>query len=45
MVSMSGNIQAAVAEMKGGLMGALKRAVGGESAFVSTFRRDADRAR
>lgn len=36
MVSMSGNIDLQSA-MKGGLMGALKRAVGGESAFVSTF--------
>ncbi len=36
MVSMSGNIDLQ-SQMKGGLMGALKRAVGGESAFVSTF--------
>ncbi|NBO66562.1 MAG: TIGR00266 family protein [Acidobacteria bacterium] len=36
MVSMSGNIELQ-SQMKGGLMGALKRAVGGESAFVSTF--------
>jgi uncharacterized protein (TIGR00266 family) len=36
MVSMSGNIELQ-SEMKGGLFGALKRAVGGESAFVSTF--------
>lgn len=36
MVSMSGNVDLA-AEMKGGVFGALKRAVGGESAFVSTF--------
>ncbi len=36
MVSMSANIDLH-AEMKGGLFGALKRAVGGESAFVSTF--------
>lgn len=36
MVSMSSNIDLN-AEMKGGLFGALKRAVGGESAFVSTF--------
>lgn len=36
MVSMSANVEL-FAEMKGGLFGALKRAVGGESAFVSTF--------
>jgi uncharacterized protein (TIGR00266 family) len=36
MVSMSGNIDLQ-SEMKGGVFGALKRAVGGESAFVSTF--------
>ncbi|MCI0663179.1 MAG: TIGR00266 family protein [Acidobacteria bacterium] len=36
MVSMSGNVDLQ-SQMKGGLMGALKRAVGGESAFVSTF--------
>jgi uncharacterized protein (TIGR00266 family) len=36
MVSMSANVDLN-AEMKGGLFGALKRAVGGESAFVSTF--------
>ena len=36
MVSMSGNIELQ-SQMKGGLMGAFKRAVGGESAFVSTF--------
>ncbi|MBX7170212.1 MAG: TIGR00266 family protein [Pyrinomonadaceae bacterium] len=36
MVSMSGNVEL-YAEMKGGIFGALKRAVGGESAFVSTF--------
>lgn len=36
MVSMSANVEL-YAEMKGGLFGALKRAVGGESAFVSTF--------
>lgn len=36
MVSMSSNIDLN-SEMKGGLFGALKRAVGGESAFVSTF--------
>lgn len=36
MVSMSGNIELQ-SQMKGGLMGALKRAVGGESAFISTF--------
>lgn len=36
MVSMSANIEL-TSEMKGGVFGALKRAVGGESAFVSTF--------
>ena len=36
MVSMSANIELQ-AQMKGGLFGALKRAAGGESAFVSTF--------
>lgn len=36
MVSMSGNVDLH-SEMKGGVFGALKRAVGGESAFVSTF--------
>ena len=36
MVSMSGNIELQ-SQMKGGLLGALKRAAGGESAFVSTF--------
>ncbi|MGI8813322.1 MAG: TIGR00266 family protein [Pyrinomonadaceae bacterium] len=36
MVSMSANIDLS-SEMKGGVFGALKRAVGGESAFVSTF--------
>jgi uncharacterized protein (TIGR00266 family) len=36
MVTMSGNIELQ-SRMKGGLMGALKRAVGGETAFVSTF--------
>ena len=36
MVSMSSNIDLN-SEMKGGLFGALKRAVGGESAFVSIF--------
>lgn len=36
MVSMSANIDL-YSEMKGGVFGALKRAVGGESAFVSTF--------
>ena len=36
MVSMSANVELN-AEMKGGIFGALKRAVGGESAFVSTF--------
>jgi uncharacterized protein (TIGR00266 family) len=36
MVSMSANVELQ-SEMKGGLFGALKRAAGGESAFVSTF--------
>ena len=36
MVSMSSNVDL-FSEMKGGVFGALKRAVGGESAFVSTF--------
>ena len=36
MVSMSGHIELQ-SQMKGGVFGALKRAVGGESAFVSTF--------
>lgn len=36
MVSMSANVDL-TSEMKGGVFGALKRAVGGESAFVSTF--------
>ena len=36
MVSMSANVDL-YSEMKGGVFGALKRAVGGESAFVSTF--------
>ncbi len=36
MVSMSANIDLS-SELKGGVFGALKRAVGGESAFVSTF--------
>jgi uncharacterized protein (TIGR00266 family) len=36
MVSMSANVEL-LSQMKGGLMGAFKRAVGGESAFVSTF--------
>ncbi len=36
MVSMSANIDLH-SELKGGVFGALKRAVGGESAFVSTF--------
>lgn len=36
MVSMSANIELQ-SSMKGGVFGALKRAVGGESAFVSTF--------
>lgn len=36
MVSMTSNVDLH-SEMKGGVFGALKRAVGGESAFVSTF--------
>lgn len=36
MVSMSANIELQ-SQMKGGLMGGLKRMVGGETAFVSTF--------
>jgi len=36
MVSMSANIELQ-AQMKGGILGAIKRAAGGESAFVSTF--------
>ncbi len=36
MVAMSANVELQ-SQMKGGLMGALKRAAGGESAFVSTF--------
>ncbi|MBD0327085.1 MAG: TIGR00266 family protein [Pyrinomonadaceae bacterium] len=36
MVSMSANVELQ-SEMKGGLFGAIKRAAGGESAFVSTF--------
>lgn len=36
MVSMSANIELQ-SQMKGGVMGALKRMVGGESAFISTF--------
>jgi uncharacterized protein (TIGR00266 family) len=36
MVSMSAHVELQ-AQMKGGVFGALKRAVGGESAFVSTF--------
>ncbi len=36
MVSMSANVDLH-SEMKGGIFGALKRTVGGESAFVSTF--------
>ena len=36
MVSMSANVELQ-SQMKGGLFGALKRAAGGESAFVSTF--------
>src|SRR4030095_3656012 len=36
MVSMTANVELQ-SQMKGGLLGALKRAAGGESAFVSTF--------
>jgi len=36
MVSMSSNVELQ-SQMKGGLIGALKRAAGGESAFISTF--------
>lgn len=36
MVSMSANVELE-SQMKGGLFGAIKRAAGGESAFVSTF--------
>lgn len=36
MVSMSANIELE-SQMKGGLLGAIKRAAGGESAFISTF--------
>jgi uncharacterized protein (TIGR00266 family) len=36
MVSMTGNIDLR-SQMKGGVLGAIKRRVGGESAFVSTF--------
>ncbi len=36
MVSMSANVELQ-SQMKGGFFGAIKRAVGGESAFVSTF--------
>jgi uncharacterized protein (TIGR00266 family) len=36
MVSMSANVEL-ISQMKGGLFGAIKRAAGGESAFVSTF--------
>ena len=36
MVSMSANVELD-SQLKGGVFGALKRAVGGESAFVSTF--------
>lgn len=36
MVSMTSNVEL-YSEMKGGIFGALKRAVGGESVFVSTF--------
>jgi uncharacterized protein (TIGR00266 family) len=36
MVSMAANVEL-ISEMKGGIFGALKRAVVGESAFVSTF--------
>jgi uncharacterized protein (TIGR00266 family) len=36
MVSMSANIELQ-SQMKGGIFGAIKRAAGGESAFISTF--------
>jgi uncharacterized protein (TIGR00266 family) len=36
MVSMSSNVELS-SQMKGGLFGALKRVIGGETAFVSTF--------
>jgi uncharacterized protein (AIM24 family) len=36
MVSMSANVELQ-SQMKGGLLGAIKRAAGGESAFISTF--------
>src|SRR5262245_7984775 len=36
MVAMSGNVEL-YSQMKSGFMGALKRVVGGETAFVSTF--------
>src|SRR5215510_10799869 len=36
MVAMSGNVEL-YSQMKSGIMGALKRVVGGETAFVSTF--------
>src|ERR1051326_236483 len=36
MVSMSANIELE-SQMKGGFLGAIKRAAGGESAFISTF--------
>ena len=36
MVSMSANIELQ-SQMKGGFLGAIKRAAGGESAFISTF--------
>ncbi|MDQ3813895.1 MAG: AIM24 family protein, partial [Armatimonadota bacterium] len=36
MVAMSANVELQ-SQMKGGLFGAIKRAAGGESAFVSTF--------
>src|ERR687891_526288 len=36
MVSMSANVELQ-SQMKGGLFGAIKRAAGGESAFISTF--------
>ena len=36
MVSMSANVELQ-SQMKGGFLGAIKRAAGGESAFISTF--------
>ena len=36
MVSMSANVELQ-SQMKGGIFGAIKRAAGGESAFISTF--------